>query len=209
MMKLPGMISSGLSTLGAGSAAKGGEKAAESLVGGKSGSGLIATGLKIGVEVPAHASSGEAGEAGGAYGKPGTDLSKLLGALGKSGALGQLSKTLEPSASADDAATPGSDGKNDAQKVAGKLSNLTGMIPVLSNLTGGIANSNGSLGGMVKGAASGVLKTADGAFNGAKKMVESGVENPIAIGVGAGFGALATSDGAPTAVKGLAKKLVG
>ncbi|WP_236275242.1 hypothetical protein [Pseudomonas congelans] len=86
---------------------------------------------------------------------------------------------------------------------AGEAGKALWMVPGVSNVLTGIGDSDGSVGGMIKGGVEGAANTAKGALEG---IVGSG-GNPAAMLVGAYTGALSETKAAPEEVRTVAGML--
>lgn len=93
--------------------------------------------------------------------------------------------------------------KNGLASVAGEVGKAAWMIPGLSGVATGIGESDGSAGGMIKGAVEGGAHIAKGAAEG---MIGGG-GNPVAMAAGAYAGALSKTEAAPEEVRNIAGML--
>lgn len=93
--------------------------------------------------------------------------------------------------------------KNGLASAAGEVGKALWMVPGLSNVATGIGESDGSVGGMIKGGLEGGVHTAKAAAEG---MIGGG-GNPVAMAAGAYTGALSETKAAPEGVRNAAGML--
>ncbi len=94
--------------------------------------------------------------------------------------------------------------KDNFQWAMGEAGKALWFVPGVSNVLTGIGNSEGGVGGVLKGAAGGVLNTWKGVAEGVLGAVTTGKVNPASLLVGAYTGALSETEAAPQIVKDIA-----
>ncbi|UZJ59166.1 hypothetical protein OKW98_21795 [Pseudomonas sp. KU26590] len=133
-------------------------------------------------------------------------LDKLIGALLQPFGGGASAHSAGDSAQGQtkdaNVAEKGAD-KNSLTSVAGAVGKAMWMVPGLSNVATGIGESDGSVGGMIKGGVEGAVNTAKGAAEG---MI-GGRGNPAAMLAGGYAGALSETKAAPEQVRNVASML--
>ncbi len=90
--------------------------------------------------------------------------------------------------------------KDNLPWAAGEAGKALWMVPGLSNVLTGIGDSDGTVGGMIKGGVEGAIDTAEGALSG----IAAGRGNPAAMLAGAYAGALSETKAAPEEVRQVA-----